>query len=322
MRARPDFAGSQRGPPLDRASACDREHTVSIASTGRRARTRALALVAAGAVVAGLLSAVPVAVAAGEGHQSGAVRGRGTTELGAGRYIVLMREPAASTYPGGRGRFAATRVAPGQHFDARSTKVVDYTAHLRGRQETLARKVGATVERSFTLAANGFTARLTARQAAELAGNRDVLLLEKDRRQHLDTWDTPDFLGLSGKHGAWQREAGGRAKAGDGVVVAVLDSGIWPESKSFSGQRLVRDPEDSLGHRPQGPAGPDEEGRRRGLPRPVPARLPLPRADHPRPRLGCRRLQHQAHRRPLLPRGVPRRRPAQGLVPERAPVAA
>jgi subtilisin family serine protease len=214
---------------------------VSIASTGVRARTRALALVAAGAVVAGLLSAVPVATAAGEDHRPGPVRVRAATELGAGRYIVLMREPAASTYPGGA-RFAATRVAPGRQFDARATKVLDYTAHLRGRQQSLAREVGARVERSFTLAANGFTARLTARQAAELAGNRDVLLLEKDRRQHLDTWDTPDFLGLTGRHGAWQREAGGPAKAGDGMVVAVLDSGIWPESKSFSGKRLTSTP--------------------------------------------------------------------------------
>ena len=205
-----------------------------------RARTT-LALVSAGALVAGLLGTLP-AVAAGEASRPPAVQLRGATELGAGRYIVLMREPAAATYSGGRVGLAATRVAPGRQLDAHSARVVDYTRHLRVQQARLADQVGTTVERSFTLAANGFTARLTARQAADLAGNRDVLLLEKDRRQHLDTWNTPDVLGLTGRHGAWRTQAGGRRNAGDGMVIGILDSGIWPSSRSFEGTRLTSTP--------------------------------------------------------------------------------
>src|SRR5690349_8883109 len=76
----------------------------------------------------------------------------------------------------------------------------------------------------------------------DLSTNRDVLLVSKEARLSLDTWQTPEFLGLAGKNGAWQRDAGGQENAGDGVVVGVLDSGIWPESRSFRGSKLTRTP--------------------------------------------------------------------------------
>ena len=84
---------------------------MSFSTKGRRARTRALALLSAGAVVAGVLSGVPSAGAAGQpgaGVQPGAAGLLHATgkapELGAGRYIVLMRAPAATAYRVGRGR--------------------------------------------------------------------------------------------------------------------------------------------------------------------------------------------------------------------------
>jgi subtilisin family serine protease len=46
---------------------------------------------------------------------------------------------------------------------------------------------------------------------------------------------------MTGRRGAW-RQHGGQANAGDGVVVGVIDTGIWPESKSFAGLRLTRTP--------------------------------------------------------------------------------
>jgi len=51
--------------------------------------------------------------------------------------------------------------------------------------------------------------------------------------QHVDTVDTPRFLGLSGKGGAWQ-QAGGIDKAGDGVIIGMIDSGFVPERPSFA----------------------------------------------------------------------------------------
>jgi Subtilase family len=50
---------------------------------------------------------------------------------------------------------------------------------------------------------------------------------------HADTTDTPRFLGLSGRRGAWDR-VGGVDKAGDGVIIGVIDSGFVPERPSFA----------------------------------------------------------------------------------------
>ena len=43
-----------------------------------------------------------------------------------------------------------------------------------------------------------------------------------------------DSLTLGGDSGFWQR-VGGPARAGHGVVVGLVDSGIWPENPSFGG---------------------------------------------------------------------------------------
>ena len=214
---------------------------MSIPSNGRRARRRALALISAGAVVAGVLSGVPTATAAGDDARPKQVKPQAAS-FDAGRYIVILRDPGATQYGGGDGQLAATRVAPGQQFNARTDRARAYVKHIRGQQNRLASAVGASIERHYTLAANGFSAQLTGRQALKLSNDRDVLLVQKDERQHLDTWNTPQALGLSGKTGAWKQEAGGRGKAGAGVVVGVLDSGIWPESKSFAGYQLSSTP--------------------------------------------------------------------------------
>lgn len=51
-----------------------------------------------------------------------------------------------------------------------------------------------------------------------------------DELMHLDTDVTPGFIGAPS---VWNA-LGGQGKAGEGVVVGVLDSGIWPEHPSFS----------------------------------------------------------------------------------------
>jgi hypothetical protein len=162
--------------------------------------------------------------------------------LPAGRYVVLLKAPSATQYDGSDPRYAATRVLPGESFDGRSRQVQTYSRHLVSEHFTLARSVGATPLRHFTVGSNGFVADLSGRQAFELSSDRDVLLVSRDVARRADTWNTPDFLGLAGGNGVWQRQAGGRDNAGDGVVVGILDSGIWPESRSFRGARLTKRP--------------------------------------------------------------------------------
>ena len=209
-------------------------------STPTHAR-RAVALLAAGALVSGVLAAIPAASAADgpEGLDRVPAPGAG---LQAGRYVVLLKAPSAAQYDGSDPRYAATRVLPGESFAGRSRQVQTYSRHLVSEHDELARSVGATPVRHFTVGSNGFVADLSGQQAFELSSDRDVLLVSKDVAREADTWNTPDFLGLSGGNGVWQRQAGGRDNAGDGVVVGILDSGIWPESRSFRGSRLTARP--------------------------------------------------------------------------------
>ena len=212
---------------------------MSTPSMGRRALRRAVALASTGVVVAGVLGTAPAATATGQPGSAPAVAAGATaTSYTAGHYIVMLRDPAASAYRGGRPGLGATRVAPGGHFDGHSAKVREYSQHLTGVQNHLAASVGATADRHFTVAANGFSATLSGKQATELASDSDVLLVSRDVARKLDSAQPADLLGLSGKHGVWSQHRGQKA-AGDGVVVGDIDTGIWPESKSFAGNPLT-----------------------------------------------------------------------------------
>ncbi|GAW50198.1 MULTISPECIES: S8 family serine peptidase [unclassified Nocardioides] len=210
---------------------------MSVKSSGQRTRQRRLGLIAAGVVVAGLLAGVPAATAAGSAPGKAASP---MTTYTSGRYIVLLREPAAATYDGGNRHFAATRSTTGR-FDARSARVQSYRAHLTSTHQRIADEFGTKTVADLTVATNGFVADLTKQQAFDLATDRRVLLVEKSTNMKVDTWHTPTFLGLTGKNGAWAKH-GGENHAGDGVVIADLDTGIWPESKSFEGAPLTSTP--------------------------------------------------------------------------------
>ena len=186
-----------------------------------------------------LASGVPAQGAAEPSPGPGADDSVGTTLAGAditrysaGRYMVVLAKAPATG-------FVASRSA--DQFDARSRAVRSYSARLRADHDELADEVGTTVEQHFTLASNAFIADLSAEQALDLATDRKVLMIQKRAIVHADTWNTPSYLGLTGKRGVWKK-SGGPGGAGDGIVIGVIDSGIWPESESFAGRPLASTP--------------------------------------------------------------------------------
>lgn len=211
-------------------------------AASRSARQRGIGLISAGLLAAGVAASVPAASAADDTATPQAPTGADAlTSYDAGRYVVVLRDPAAATYAGGDRRFAATRAPQGGQFRADSANVRAYTAHLERTQRTVADDAGVEPVLSNTIASNSFVADLSAKQALELAGDRRVLLVEKNEARELDTWNTGDVLGMTGKKGAWKAQ-GPRPKAGDGVVAGVIDSGYWPESESFSGNAINESP--------------------------------------------------------------------------------
>jgi hypothetical protein len=202
----------------DRASSL-RRATASVAAT---------ALVAAGLVTfgAGGAFAAPAPTVAKQ-----------ASDLKDGRYIVTLADEAAATYQGGVSGLAATEARSGTQLDAGSAPVTAYTDYLEGQQEDVAASVGADIDYSYSLTVNGFSADLTAEQAAKLSSDRKVLSVEPDRIYHPTSTPAADFLGLTGPDGVWAK-TGGQENAGEGAVIGVIDTGIAPENPSFAGEPL------------------------------------------------------------------------------------
>ncbi|TYI12631.1 hypothetical protein ES332_A08G001900v1 [Gossypium tomentosum] len=81
--------------------------------------------------------------------------------------------------------------------------------------------------RSYKRSFNGFAAKLTNEEAKKLASFKEVVSLFPSKVYHLHTTRSWDFLGLN-------QTTKRNATAESNVIVGVIDSGIWPESDSFS----------------------------------------------------------------------------------------
>jgi subtilisin family serine protease len=114
----------------------------------------------------------------------------------------------------------------------------DVSAHRKaladGRKAVLAKVPGVEKIYDYETAFNGFAAKLTGPEAAKLARTPGVLGVWKNEVRKLDTTSTPKFLGLTGDDGVWAKQFGGDKHAGEGVIVGMVDSGVWPENPAFA----------------------------------------------------------------------------------------
>ncbi len=76
---------------------------------------------------------------------------------------------------------------------------------------------------------NGFSATLNHAQAEKVATSSGVAMVIPDELQQVNTDSSPSFLGLDGRGDAWRSGV-----TGEGVVVGIIDTGIWPEHPSFA----------------------------------------------------------------------------------------
>ena len=152
-------------------------------------------------------------------------------------YIVQIAAAPLASYTGGTKGLAATKPQPGTKVDTSGPAARAYEAHLKAQREAAMRSAGVAPSRAtktYDVAFSGFTASLTAAEAARLEKTPGVLNVWKDETRTADTVSTPTFLGLEGPTGVWQQKFGGSAHAGEGMIIGVIDSGIWPESASFA----------------------------------------------------------------------------------------
>jgi subtilisin family serine protease len=149
-------------------------------------------------------------------------------------YIVRLQGEPVVTYRGGNPRFRATAPAPGQKLNPNDPAVSSYASYLDGTHDDVLRAVGGGRKLyDYRYAVNGFTAVLTPSQAAQLAVTPGVASVEPDVSVPLNTVTTPAFLGLDAPGGLWE-EVGGVGRAGEDVIIGMVDGGVWPEHPSFS----------------------------------------------------------------------------------------
>ena len=157
-----------------------------------------------------------------------------------GVYVVTLDSTPAALH-------AATRPRDGARFDRTDPAVREYAGRLMSRQDAVLHAIGdPAVLYRWTTAVDGFAATLTSEQVRTLRATDGVAVVERSTKQHLDAAPsalraTPGvgsssrtLLGLDGPHGVWAQH-GGPERAGRGVVVGVVDSGIWPENPGFNG---------------------------------------------------------------------------------------
>ena len=198
-------------------------------STGRSARQQLTLTFRLTAVLVLLVALVAPLGASAQGDFPTAV-----AKSHNGIYIVRMSDAPAVSYEGGVAGLNATRKGEGQRPDIQNADVQNYMEYLNSRHTDALTAVGGgekLYDYNFTF--NGFAAKLTPEQAQQLQTVAGVVSVTPDEIQQVDTLTTPTFLGLTKPGGLWS-QLGGPSRAGEGIIIGIIDSGIWPENGSFA----------------------------------------------------------------------------------------
>ena len=200
---------------------------MKIESSGINRKARLFASLALAATVA--IGWAGISNAADDGKQAS---GPPALANGAKSYIVVMENMPLVAYDGEIKGLAATKPAKGKKLNPNSQASKKYQAHLKSSQSTAQRSAGvsqASVTNSYTAALNGFSAVMTPAQREALTNTKGVKKVIEDQWRTLDTDSSPAFIGLTGPASPLQT-----GLTGEGVVVGIIDSGIWPEHPSFA----------------------------------------------------------------------------------------
>lgn len=163
-----------------------------------------------------------------------AAEGRGHSKVQASNnlYIVQMMDAPVVAYKGDVPGLRATQPKKGQKIDPFSSDVIAYASYLDGRHSAALAADGRKVY-DYRYTFNGFAAELTPEQAETIKSAPGVLQVTKDELVTADTATTPTSLGLTAPGGLWE-QLGGVGRAGEDIIIGLVDSGVWPEGLSMS----------------------------------------------------------------------------------------
>jgi subtilisin family serine protease len=176
-------------------------------------RHKSMALLAALAMA---LTLVPAVAGQDEGLELGPAKDVERGEFNS--YIVIMQaDPLV--------------VTEGTNLDTARARNRGQQLRQSHRQALAAADVNADrILNQYVAVLNGFSARMNFRQAVEVSKSPGVAMVLPDELRQPTTDSSPRFLGLDSAGGPYMT-----GYDGAGVVVGVIDTGIWPEHPSFAG---------------------------------------------------------------------------------------
>lgn len=124
----------------------------------------------------------------------------------------------------GAGRLDVTSAASQSYLAYANAQINAFASEL------VAAIPGAAVTYRYPVIIGGAAVVIPAGQVAQLSKLPGVKAVYPDRLEKLTTEVTPEFIGATK---IWEA-LGGQGSAGEGMVVGVLDTGIWPEHPSFA----------------------------------------------------------------------------------------
>jgi minor extracellular serine protease Vpr len=149
-------------------------------------------------------------------------------------YIVVFDDPAAATYAGGVEGLKATKPARGQKLNARSDEVRAYAQHLKNvhanyRAFLNGKAPAAEVIDEYTLVVNAVAVKANGASPESLHGP-GVKSVDASWVYRPTMTVSNDLIGSP----ALWASLGGRANAGAGIKVGIIDSGIRDDHPAFA----------------------------------------------------------------------------------------
>ncbi|CAK8539412.1 unnamed protein product [Lathyrus sativus] len=96
---------------------------------------------------------------------------------------------------------------------------------------------------TYSNVASGFAVKLTPEEAKDLQVKGEIVSARPERTLSLHTTHTPTFLGLKQGQGLWSDD-----NLGKGVIIGVIDTGIYPFHPSFNDEGMPPPPAKWKGH--------------------------------------------------------------------------
>jgi subtilisin family serine protease len=156
--------------------------------------------------------------------------------------LVKLDYDSSATYEGGVAGFEATSPAKtGKKLKNNRAAVDRYEAHVATQESAVVSAIqGAvsdeTIRSSYRTVYGGVAMQLPANQIDELLAVDGVVAVQPDVAEQPLTTVSPAWIGATS---VWP-SLGGSSRAGEGVIVGVLDTGIWPEHPSFNDPGISR----------------------------------------------------------------------------------